>query len=343
MQRLGAVTASALESGDSVTAAFDGELLNRPSDPTRGARRQGGAARPVLRRLRAQPPLPLLTGDPARAFEPLAYKLVRPSTVTAQLIGPDGVPRVLESRRRARARLVLRSRSRRTTPRERGTGASRRPTTSAASRRSSARSATTRRSRGSPRRVVATGSATIRFTLARSAAGAAAHRDEGRRRRPRAAHRESAAGAAAARLGRTPAARDARVRRHLRRASVRHERRSARPTSPFRSASDALVRVPPVTSWLAHYGVFAVFVLMLIDAVFPAASELVMVYGGALASGALTHERRRARLARDRARRVPRRRRSPACSATSSARSAAGGSATAAAGRSSSGTGAGST
>jgi membrane protein DedA with SNARE-associated domain len=44
-----------------------------------------------------------------------------------------------------------------------------------------------------------------------------------------------------------------------------------------------------VTSWLAHYGVVAVFVLMLIDAVFPAASELVMVYGGALASGALAH------------------------------------------------------
>jgi membrane protein DedA with SNARE-associated domain len=44
-----------------------------------------------------------------------------------------------------------------------------------------------------------------------------------------------------------------------------------------------------MTSWLAHYGVFAVFGLMLIDAVFPAASELVMVYGGALASGALAH------------------------------------------------------
>ena len=45
-----------------------------------------------------------------------------------------------------------------------------------------------------------------------------------------------------------------------------------------------------MTSWLAHYGAFAVFVLMLIDAVFPAASELVMVYAGALASGALAHE-----------------------------------------------------
>ncbi|MBA3843091.1 MAG: DedA family protein [Actinobacteria bacterium] len=44
-----------------------------------------------------------------------------------------------------------------------------------------------------------------------------------------------------------------------------------------------------MTSWLAHYGVLAVLILMLIDAVFPAASELVMVYGGALASGALAH------------------------------------------------------
>ena len=45
-----------------------------------------------------------------------------------------------------------------------------------------------------------------------------------------------------------------------------------------------------MTSWLAHYGVFAIVVLMAVDAVFPAASELVMLYGGALASGALTHE-----------------------------------------------------
>lgn len=44
-----------------------------------------------------------------------------------------------------------------------------------------------------------------------------------------------------------------------------------------------------MTSWLVHYGVVAVFVLMAIDAVFPAASELVMVYGGALASGAIGH------------------------------------------------------
>ncbi|HZU20727.1 MAG TPA: DedA family protein [Gaiellaceae bacterium] len=45
-----------------------------------------------------------------------------------------------------------------------------------------------------------------------------------------------------------------------------------------------------MTTWLVHYGVVAVFLLLLVDAVFPAASELVMVYGGALASGALAHE-----------------------------------------------------
>lgn len=44
-----------------------------------------------------------------------------------------------------------------------------------------------------------------------------------------------------------------------------------------------------MTSILAHHGVLAVFVLMAIDAVLPAASELVMVYAGALASGALAH------------------------------------------------------
>lgn len=41
-----------------------------------------------------------------------------------------------------------------------------------------------------------------------------------------------------------------------------------------------------ITSFVGDHGLYAVFVLMAIDAVFPAASELVMVYAGALASGA---------------------------------------------------------
>ena len=40
------------------------------------------------------------------------------------------------------------------------------------------------------------------------------------------------------------------------------------------------------TSVVGDHGLYAVFVLMLVDAVLPAASELVMVYSGALAAGA---------------------------------------------------------
>ena len=41
-----------------------------------------------------------------------------------------------------------------------------------------------------------------------------------------------------------------------------------------------------LTTVVGDYGLYAVFRLMLVDAVLPAASELVMVYGGAVAAGA---------------------------------------------------------
>jgi len=41
-----------------------------------------------------------------------------------------------------------------------------------------------------------------------------------------------------------------------------------------------------LTNAIGDYGLYAVFLLMLVDAVFPTASELVMVYGGAVAAGA---------------------------------------------------------
>jgi membrane protein DedA with SNARE-associated domain len=41
------------------------------------------------------------------------------------------------------------------------------------------------------------------------------------------------------------------------------------------------------TDAVGDHGLYAVFLLMLVDAVLPAASEVVMVYGGALAAGAL--------------------------------------------------------
>ena len=46
-----------------------------------------------------------------------------------------------------------------------------------------------------------------------------------------------------------------------------------------------------ITSAIGDYGLYAVFGLMLVDAVLPAASELVMLYAGAVAAGAFSgHE-----------------------------------------------------
>jgi membrane protein DedA with SNARE-associated domain len=42
-----------------------------------------------------------------------------------------------------------------------------------------------------------------------------------------------------------------------------------------------------LTSLIGDHGIYAVFILMVIDAVLPAASELVMLYAGVVASGAL--------------------------------------------------------
>lgn len=92
---LGAVTASAVNSGPYVTVAFDGQLLNRPV----------GGEHPVKDALLLQyfgvyapePLLPLVNGDPGRTEESLAYRVVRPSTVTATLVGPDGAQHALET------------------------------------------------------------------------------------------------------------------------------------------------------------------------------------------------------------------------------------------------------
>jgi hypothetical protein len=96
LQRLGAVTAAGLEPGGAVTAAFDGRLLGRPSDAA-GERAVNSALLVEYFGVYSPPLEPLLNGDPGRTTEPLAIKLVRPSTVTDALVGPDGVARVLES------------------------------------------------------------------------------------------------------------------------------------------------------------------------------------------------------------------------------------------------------
>jgi membrane protein DedA with SNARE-associated domain len=43
-----------------------------------------------------------------------------------------------------------------------------------------------------------------------------------------------------------------------------------------------------ITGWIAENGLYAVFALMLLDALFPVGGELVMLYAGVLAAGAVT-------------------------------------------------------
>src|SRR5919202_1397450 len=92
MMRLGAVTASALDAGGSTTMAFDGKLLNRPSDPG-GERAVAETLAVLYKGVYAPPPaLDVVSpnGDGIGERQQLAYKVVRPSTVTASLVGPGG-------------------------------------------------------------------------------------------------------------------------------------------------------------------------------------------------------------------------------------------------------------
>ncbi len=89
--RFGAVRGMALDGGGSSTMAFEGTVLNSPSD---------GRERAVSTALMLQyfgvylpPPLEAVVspnGDGVAEEQRLSYKVVRPSTVTATLTGPDG-------------------------------------------------------------------------------------------------------------------------------------------------------------------------------------------------------------------------------------------------------------
>src|SRR6478735_10552918 len=87
--RLGAVTGMALDSGGSTTMAFDGKLLNRPSEPER----------PISTALLfqytgvfVQPAVAVVSpdGDGVGDRQSLRYKIVRPSIVDVKLLRPDG-------------------------------------------------------------------------------------------------------------------------------------------------------------------------------------------------------------------------------------------------------------
>ena len=96
MARLGAVNASAVDAGGSVTVAFDGSLLNRPSDAT-GERAVKEALLVKYYGVYAPPPPQELIGaDSASTVQQLSYKVVRPSKVTASLIPPAGAAQPFE-------------------------------------------------------------------------------------------------------------------------------------------------------------------------------------------------------------------------------------------------------
>jgi hypothetical protein len=106
--RYGCVTGFALDSGGSTTIAFDGKMLNRPSDSS-GERPVGEALVVAYTGAYVPPVAPTLSpnADGVADLEPLSYKLVRPSTVSAKLIGPDGSTRELDSGARAPGRYKL--------------------------------------------------------------------------------------------------------------------------------------------------------------------------------------------------------------------------------------------
>lgn len=88
--RLGAVTGMALDSGGSTTMAFDGSLLNRPSD---GAERRISTALVFLYRGVFVPEVPARVspnGDGVDDTPGLTYRIVRPSAVAVTLKAPDG-------------------------------------------------------------------------------------------------------------------------------------------------------------------------------------------------------------------------------------------------------------
>jgi len=93
--RLGAVTGAALASGPTAGMAFDGHLLSAP--PAGGEQPLADALLVEYAGVVASPPsVPVVSpnGDNVAETEAFIYKVVRPSTVTVQLAGPDGGLRV---------------------------------------------------------------------------------------------------------------------------------------------------------------------------------------------------------------------------------------------------------
>jgi hypothetical protein len=102
LMRYGVVTGTALDGGGSTTMAFDGTVLNRPSDGSERAVAEAllvhyyGVHAPALTGEVLSP-----NGDGVDEAVEFRYKLVRPSQVAVTLVGPDRVPRLTETFTRA--------------------------------------------------------------------------------------------------------------------------------------------------------------------------------------------------------------------------------------------------
>jgi flagellar hook assembly protein FlgD len=79
--------------------AFDGQLLNRPSDPSGERAISEGLLVSYAGVYAPAPSDPVLSpnGDGIGDRESLSYKIVRPSNVTAKIIGADGAARFTQS------------------------------------------------------------------------------------------------------------------------------------------------------------------------------------------------------------------------------------------------------
>jgi Phosphodiester glycosidase len=95
MARLGAVSATGLGTGAAASMAFDGKLLSRPSSPGGEAQladalfvQYDGVYAPLL-------PATVASGQ----TQALTYKVVRPSSVKATIIGPGGTTTLDDSKR----------------------------------------------------------------------------------------------------------------------------------------------------------------------------------------------------------------------------------------------------
>ena len=302
--KLGAVTAAALDGGGSATMAFDGRLLSKPSGP--GARRSATRCSSSMRGVYAPPPLePVLSpnGDGVAERQRLAYKLVRPSNVNAALLGPDGVARFSFSGSQAAGTYPLDWPGVRAdgTPELEGRWrwmVTATDDTGAAS--TAERAFQLNRTLGFAAPVVpaacrsAPAAARGRDLQARPRGdGHAPDRDRLGRPHPRRCRRSARAAGdlQVAWDGRTDGGR-CRLLGELRRRGDGDERarlgdagRDLPGAAEVTSDSVVLASVThTITSYVNDHGIYAVFVLMVIDAVFPAASELVMIYAGALAA-----------------------------------------------------------